>query len=213
MGAASQSLFSMFTARQKIKKEKGEPTELENQVAQAFVDLEINNEELRPFLKNLHIAGAKEVVVNKSTAAIVIFLPYRLKDLFRKNQVRLVRELEKKFSGQHVVLVATRNIQARNPASPVRPPRDRSVLALAHSLRCTRPSSPILCSLPTSVASAPAWPLMATRPSRCLWTTPMRSLTSSRLSLLCTAPSRASTPASSSPSRRSKLVIRQNVAN
>merc|ERR1711903_270314 len=83
-----RSVFIMFTASQKIKKEKGEPTELENQVAQAFVDLEINNEELRPFLKNLHIAGAKEVVVNKSTAAIVIFLPHRLKDLFRKNQVR-----------------------------------------------------------------------------------------------------------------------------
>merc|ERR1712100_974515 len=116
-GAASQSLFSMFTARQKIKKEKGEPTELENQVAQAFVDLEINNEELRPFLKNLHIAGAKEVVVNKSTAAIVIFIPYRLKDLFRKNQVRLVCELEKKFSGQHVVLVAKRNIQDKEKHS------------------------------------------------------------------------------------------------
>merc|ERR1711939_220417 len=101
--ASFTSLVGMFTARQKIKKEKGEPTELENQVAQAFVDLEINNEELRPFLKNLHIAGAKEVVVNKSTAAIVIFLPHRLKDLFRKNQVRLVRELEKKFSGQHAV--------------------------------------------------------------------------------------------------------------
>merc|ERR1712094_80792 len=107
----SRKSVHMFTARQKIKKEKGEPTELENQVAQAFVDLEINNEELRPFLKNLHIAGAKEVVVNKSTAAIIIFLPHRLKDLFRKSQVRLVRELEKKFSGQHVVLVAQRKIQ------------------------------------------------------------------------------------------------------
>merc|ERR1711904_268995 len=84
--ASFTSLVGMFTARQKIKKEKGEPTELENQVAQAFVDLEINNEELRPFLKNLHIAGAKEVVVNKSTAAIVIFLPHRLKDLFRKTR-------------------------------------------------------------------------------------------------------------------------------
>merc|ERR1712006_4817 len=105
---ALQVWSNMFTARQKIKKEKGEPTELENQVAQAFVDLEINNEELRPFLKNLHIAAAKEVVVNKSTAAIVIFLPYR-----RKNQVRLVRELEKKFSGQPVVLVAQRRIQKK----------------------------------------------------------------------------------------------------
>merc|ERR1711871_358639 len=85
----SQAGWKMFTTRQRIKKTKGEPTELENKVAQAFVDLEINNEALRPFLKNLHIAAAKEVVVNKSTAAIVIFIPYRLKDLFRKNQVRL----------------------------------------------------------------------------------------------------------------------------
>merc|ERR1712085_159498 len=79
----------MFTARQKIKKDKGaQPNDLEQQVAQAFVDLEINNEELRPTLKNLHIVGAREVVVNKSTAAIVVFIPYRLRELFRKNQVR-----------------------------------------------------------------------------------------------------------------------------
>lgn len=31
------SLFSMFTARQKIKKEKGEPTELENQVSEKHI--------------------------------------------------------------------------------------------------------------------------------------------------------------------------------
>merc|ERR1712184_134074 len=110
MGSAAHSLVNMFTAAQKIQK-KGNATELESQVAQAFVDLEINNEELRPFIKNLQIAGAKEVVVNKSTAAIVIFIPYRLNELFRKNQVRLVRELEKKFSGQHVVLIAQRKIQ------------------------------------------------------------------------------------------------------
>merc|ERR1711966_31266 len=108
----------MFTARQKIKKERGaQPNDLENQVAQAFVDLEINNEELRPTLKNLHIVAAREVAVNKSTAAIVVFVPYRLRDLFRKNQVRLVNELEKKFSGQHIVLVAKRNIQDKEKHS------------------------------------------------------------------------------------------------
>merc|ERR1712072_689141 len=181
---------NMFTARQKIKKEKGEPTELENQVAQAFVDLEINNEELRPFLKNLHIAGAKEVVVNKSTAAIVIFLPHRLKDLFRKNQVRLVRELEKKFSGQHAVLVAQRKIQDKES-------------------RKTRKASkgqvrPMSRTLTTSVASASACPWMATRTSRCLWTTHTRSRTSSRHSLLCMLPSLASMPHSSSLLRKSK---------
>ena len=51
------------------------------------MDLEINNEELRPALKSLYITAAREVVVNKSTAAIVVFVPYRLRDLFRKNQV------------------------------------------------------------------------------------------------------------------------------
>merc|ERR1712196_322296 len=186
--AASPGLVKMFTARQKIKKEKGEPTELENQVAQAFVDLEIYNEELRPYLKNLHIAGAKEVVVNKSTAAIVIFLPYRLKDLFRKNQVRLVHELEKKFSGQHIVLVATRNIQDKESPSPARRPRDRSAPNLALSQLCMRRSSPILCSLPTSVESALACKSMEASRLRCLWTTLMRCLTSSRLSLLFTHP-------------------------
>merc|ERR1711924_173759 len=163
----SQAGWKMFTTRQRIKKTKGEPTELENQVAQAFVDLEINNEKLRPYLKNLHIAGAKEVVVNKSTAAIVIFLPYRLKDLFRKNQVRLVRELEKKFSGQHVVLVAQRKIRIRNPASPARLPRARCVHTLAPSHLCTRPSCRTSCTLPTSAASASVVLSMATSPSRC----------------------------------------------
>merc|ERR1712162_62863 len=112
-----RSVFIMFTASQKIKKEKGEPTELENQVAQAFVDLEINNEELRPTLKNLHIVAARKVRVNNSTAAIVVFVPYRLRELFRKNQVRLVCELEKKFSGQHIMLVAQRKIQDKEKHS------------------------------------------------------------------------------------------------
>merc|ERR1711871_1924029 len=136
-----QALESMFTARQKIKKDKGaQPTELENTVAQAFVDLEINNEELRPTLKNLHIVAAREVVVNKSTAAIVVFVPYRLRDLFRKNQVRLVCELEKKFSGQHVVLVATRNIQdkesrkSRKASKGQVRPRSRTLTAVHEAI-------------------------------------------------------------------------------
>merc|ERR1712224_386159 len=198
----SQAGWKMFTTRQRIKKTKGEPTELENQVAQAFVDLEINNEELRPYLKNLHIAGAKEVVVNKSTAAIVIFLPYRLKDLFRKNQVRLVRELEKKFSGQHVVLVATRNIQdkesrkSRKASKGQVRPRSRTLTAVHEAILSDLVFPANISGKRTRVA------LDGNKTIKVSLDNPMRSLTSSRLSLLCTAPSRASTPASSSPSRR-----------
>eukprot|EP00658_Telonema_sp_P-2_P000722 TRINITY_DN10263_c0_g1_i17.p2 TRINITY_DN10263_c0_g1~~TRINITY_DN10263_c0_g1_i17.p2 ORF type:complete len:195 (+),score=75.30 TRINITY_DN10263_c0_g1_i17:130-714(+) len=131
----------MFTARQKIKKEKeAQPSDLENQVAQALVDLEINNEELRPTLKNLHIVAAREVVVNKSSTAIVVFVPYRLRELFRKTQVRLVCELEKKFSGQHVVLVAKRNIQDkeshhnRKAAKGQVRPRSRTLTAVHEAI-------------------------------------------------------------------------------
>merc|ERR1712093_706303 len=132
---------TMFTARQKIKKEKNAaPSDLENTIAQAFVDLEINNEELRPALKNLYITSAREVVVNKSTAAIVVFIPYRLRELFKKNQVRLVCELEKKFSGQHVVLVAQRRIQDKEKHSNMKAskgqvrPRSRTLTAVHEAI-------------------------------------------------------------------------------
>merc|ERR1712031_142107 len=52
-----------------------------------------------------------------STVAIVVFIPYRLRELFKKNQTRRVCELEKKFSGQHVVLVAQRRIQDKEKHS------------------------------------------------------------------------------------------------
>ena len=42
--------------------------------------------------------------------AIVIFVPVPLLKSFHKVQVKLVRELEKKFSGKHVVFIAQRRI-------------------------------------------------------------------------------------------------------
>merc|ERR1712166_1546455 len=79
--------------------------------AQAFVDLEINNEALRPTLKNLEIVSALEINVNSNSCAIVVFLPFQLRELFRSVQVQLVGELEKRFAGQHVLLVAQRKIE------------------------------------------------------------------------------------------------------
>merc|ERR1711977_616440 len=138
--ASFTSLVEMFTARQKIKKEKGQPTELENQVAQALVDLEINNEELRPFLKNLHIAGAKEVVVNKSTAAIVSF---------RRSSL----------ASTSCSWLSAR-FRIRSPETTARPPRARFAPTPVPSPACTRPSCRTLCTPLTSAASV----------SACSWT-------------------------------------------
>ncbi|CAE1270109.1 RP-S7e [Acanthosepion pharaonis] len=62
----------------------------------------------RLFLK-LYISGAKEIDIH-GKRAIIIFVPVPQLRAYQKIQIRLVRELEKKFSGRHVVFIAQRRI-------------------------------------------------------------------------------------------------------
>ncbi|XP_047322748.1 40S ribosomal protein S7-like [Impatiens glandulifera] len=122
----------MFTSLKKIHKDKGaEPTEFEETVAQALFDLENTNPELKSDLKDLFINSALQVDVSGSRKAVVIHVPYRLRKAFRKIQLRLVRELEKKFSGKDVIVVATRRI-VRPPkkGSAVQRPRSRTLTSV-----------------------------------------------------------------------------------
>ena len=65
-------------------------------------------------------------------------VPFRLLKAFHKIQQRLVRELEKKFSGKDVVIVANRRILAppKSGYSKLRP-RSRTLTAVSHSLLST----------------------------------------------------------------------------
>jgi len=63
-------------------------------------------------LKGLFIRSAAEVQVADGKSAVVISVPLKFLPAFRKIQSRLVHELEKKFSGKHVVIVATRTVKA-----------------------------------------------------------------------------------------------------
>ncbi|XP_010921021.1 small ribosomal subunit protein eS7 [Elaeis guineensis] len=122
----------MFTARKKIQKDKGlEPTEFEETVAQAFFDLENNNQELKSDLKDLYINSAVQMDVAGNRKAVVVHIPYRLRKAYRKIHVRLVRELEKKFSGKDVILIATRRIlRPPKKGSAVVRPRSRTLTAV-----------------------------------------------------------------------------------
>ncbi|KAK8960744.1 40S ribosomal protein S7 [Platanthera guangdongensis] len=122
----------MFTARKKIHKEQdAEPTEFEESVAQALFDLENTNQELKSDLKDLFINSAVQIDVSGSRKSVVIHVPYRIRKAFRKIHVRLVRELEKKFSGKDVIIIATRRI-VRPPkkGSSVIRPRSRTLTAV-----------------------------------------------------------------------------------
>ncbi|EKU21448.1 hypothetical protein NSK_007870 [Nannochloropsis salina CCMP1776] len=115
-------------ATKKIVKPRGqEPDEWDTKVASELMNLENNNPEWKADLKDLYITAAKEVDVGK-TQAIVVFVPYRLLKAYHKIQQRLVRELEKKFSGSHVVVIAQRTILGKSygRSTKTKGPRPRS---------------------------------------------------------------------------------------
>ncbi len=73
-------------------------------------------------LLNAHLAS---LVSNISSPPTHPQVPYRLLKNFHKIQQRLVRELEKKFSGKDVVIIATRRILPK-PKGQTKNPRPRS---------------------------------------------------------------------------------------
>ena len=96
------------------KAKRSKQTPLENDVAKALYDLELHHKTLRTHLPRFHINTAKQVEAKASAKkAIVVFYPLRYLSLVRKIQTVLTAELEKRFSGQIVALVAQRKVTRR----------------------------------------------------------------------------------------------------
>lgn len=94
--------------------------------------------ELKASLRDLYITAAKEVDCGNGKKAIVLYVPFKLRKSFNKVQIRLVRELEKKFSGRHVLLIAQRNIlgksYARDQKTKGPRPRSRTLTAVHNAI-------------------------------------------------------------------------------
>jgi len=125
----------MQTATTKLVKPGDQrPTELETQVAQTLLDLETSTD-LKAQLRELHITGAREVEISGGKKAIILFVPVPQLRSFQKIQSRLVRELEKKFSGKHFVIIAQRKILPKptrktRTGSKQKRPRSRTLTAV-----------------------------------------------------------------------------------
>jgi small subunit ribosomal protein S7e len=128
-----------MSAADKIQKPEGQVAdEFELQVAQELFNLQSSGAELKADLQTLYITAAKQVDVTAGRKAIVIFVPFRLAKAFHKIQPRLVRELEKKFSGRHVVIIAQRTIlgkgYARSSKTSGPRPRSRTLTAVQEAI-------------------------------------------------------------------------------
>merc|ERR1712064_56437 len=103
-------------------------------ISQAILELEVNSD-LKAQLREFHITAAKEVDCSGGKRAIVIFVPVPQLKAYQKTQTRLVRELEKKFNGRHVVFIAQRRIlpkptkKSRNKQKQKRP-RNRTLTSV-----------------------------------------------------------------------------------
>mmetsp|Transcript_6321 Transcript_6321/g.9414 ORF Transcript_6321/g.9414 Transcript_6321/m.9414 type:complete len:197 (+) Transcript_6321:31-621(+) len=97
----------------KIFKEGGaKPDAFEELVAGAIFDLQVQTD-MKADLQDLFITAAQEVDVGNGRKAVIIHVPFRLLKAFHRIQQRLIRELEKKFSGKHVTIIAQRRILPR----------------------------------------------------------------------------------------------------
>lgn len=96
----------------KLKRSK--PSQTETDVAQAIFQLEISHKSLGECLPRFHFNTAKEFE-NPITAkkGLLIFYPLRFVMLVRKVQKTLTSELEKRFPGRQVFLVAQRKVVKR----------------------------------------------------------------------------------------------------
>ncbi|CAK8691796.1 unnamed protein product [Clavelina lepadiformis] len=133
--AKSGLATKMFSVGAKIIKANNErPDEFESTISQAILELE-NNSDLKTHLRELYITAAKEVDVGAGRKAIIVFVPVPQLRQFQKIQVRLVRELEKKFSGKHIMFIAQRRILPKptrksRSANKQKRPRSRTLTAV-----------------------------------------------------------------------------------
>merc|ERR1712018_1035556 len=95
------------------KKNNQRASDVETQVAQAILDIQNGADNVtKEQLMQLHLVAVKEMDVGGRNA-LALMVPAPQVPGWQKIQTKIVRELEKKFSGKHVIIVGRRKIMPK----------------------------------------------------------------------------------------------------
>merc|ERR1712023_54634 len=95
------------------KKNNQRASDIESNVAQAILDIQNNADAAtKEQLMQLHFVAVKEVDVGGRNA-LILMVPAPQVTGWQKIQTKIVRELEKKFSGKHVMIIGQRKVMAK----------------------------------------------------------------------------------------------------
>merc|ERR1711976_608357 len=109
------AFHSIMSFENKINlKENPNPSQLDKELARILTDLEASNIDIRSELSTLMFNRVKEIIVELNKKAVIIFIPFRLRKQFKKIQVRLIRELSKKFGSKDILIITDRVILPRS---------------------------------------------------------------------------------------------------
>merc|ERR1711936_1224566 len=101
------------------KKNSQRASDIESGVAQAILDIQNGADNAtKEQLMQLHLVAVKEVDVGGRNA-LILMVPAPQVVGWQKIQTKIVRELEKKFSGKHVMIIGQRKVMAQETRKPV----------------------------------------------------------------------------------------------
>jgi small subunit ribosomal protein S7e len=95
------------------KKHGARASDIENNVASAILDIQNSADNAtKEQLMQLHLVAVKEMDVGGRNA-LALMVPAPQVNNWQKIQTKIVRELEKKFSGKHVMIIGQRKVMAQ----------------------------------------------------------------------------------------------------
>merc|ERR1712156_102809 len=95
------------------KKNNQRASDIENNVAQTLLEIQNGADAAtKEQLMQLHVVAVKEIDVGGRNA-LILMVPAQQVVGWQKVQTKIVRELEKKFSGKHVLVIGAQKVMAK----------------------------------------------------------------------------------------------------